>query len=69
MIEKPKAINAVAKALANMCKNKPQKDENGKFVCGAYDNMVYNNRLTFSWELCEPIYKHFNVPKNPSEDA
>lgn len=69
MIEKPKTINAVAKALANMCKNKLQKGEKGEFVCGAYDNMEYDNRFTFSWELCEPIYKHFNIQKNPSEDA
>ena len=45
-----------------------EKSEKGEFVCGAYDNMGYNNRFTFSWELCEPAYKHFNVPKYP-EDA
>lgn len=45
-----------------------KKGEKGEFVCGAYDNMEYNNRFTFSWELCEPIHKHFNISKCP-EDA
>lgn len=45
-----------------------KKGEKGEFVCGAYNNMEYNKRFVSSWELCEPIHKHFNVPKC-SEDA
>lgn len=45
-----------------------KKGENGKIVCGGYDNMEYNKQFTFSWDRCEPIYRRFNVPKCP-EDA
>lgn len=39
----------------------------GKYRCGWSENGYFDETVT--WDQCEPIYKHFNVPKCPSEDA
>lgn len=45
-----------------------EKSEGGGYVCSSRDCTTEPIFIT-TWFECEPAYKHFNVPKNPSEDA
>ena len=40
-----------------------EKCDDGRFKCGFYSDMSYNNKYPELWEQCEPLHKHFNVPK------
>ena len=43
-----------------------KKCEEGQFLCAYFDTMEENDMCP--WDECEPLHKHFNVPKCP-EDA
>lgn len=45
-----------------------EKIEDGGYICSSRDCTTEPIFIT-TWFDCEPAYKHFNVPKCPSEDA
>ena len=45
-----------------------EKSEDGGYICSSRDCTTEPIFIT-TWLECEPAYKHFNVPKCPSEDA
>ena len=45
-----------------------EKNDVGEYVC-SYHNLTTKPTFLIPWFECEPAYKHFNVPKCPSEDA
>ena len=44
-----------------------EKSDDGRFMCGYYSDMPYNKNFSNLWEQCEPLHKHFNVPKYTEE--
>lgn len=45
-----------------------EKSEDGGYICSSRDCTTEPIFIS-AWFECEPAYKHFNVPKCPSEDA
>ena len=42
-----------------------KKSEEGLFLCAYYDTIDEDDLCP--WEECEPLHKHFNVPKCPED--